>query len=253
MAEQGHSVVLLEKGGYHPRQDFTQREDQMIPMLFKNCGLQFTIPGGIAVAQGSCVEGRPSSTTPSASGRPTRCSGGGRTSTRSADIGPAAMKKHFEKIEPRISVSEVQPYELNRNSLILKEGCEKLGWAAAPNKRNCKDCRQCGLCHLGCYYGTKQSMLETYIADIQAVHGDLVKIYADADGELDQQVRAAGRPASAPQSTRGGPPVRPQREGGPVVVVSCRHHRLVGAAPEERPRRQREGRQERGHPSFTRR
>jgi len=63
-----------------------------------------------------------------------------------SDISAAVMKKHFEKIEPRISVSEVKPYELNKNSRILKGGCEKLGWAAAPNKRNCKQCRQCGLC-----------------------------------------------------------------------------------------------------------
>jgi choline dehydrogenase-like flavoprotein len=57
MAERGHKVVLLEKGGYHPREDFNQKEDDMIPMLYKSSGLQFTIPSGIAVAQGSCVGG----------------------------------------------------------------------------------------------------------------------------------------------------------------------------------------------------
>jgi choline dehydrogenase-like flavoprotein len=57
MAEAGHSVVLLEKGGYHPKEDFTQKEEEMIPMLYKNAGLQFTIPTGIAVAQGSCFGG----------------------------------------------------------------------------------------------------------------------------------------------------------------------------------------------------
>ncbi|MDA4117993.1 MAG: FAD-dependent oxidoreductase, partial [Thaumarchaeota archaeon] len=57
LAERGHSVVLIEKGGYHPRQDFDQREENMIPMLYKNSGLQFALPSGIAVAQGSCVGG----------------------------------------------------------------------------------------------------------------------------------------------------------------------------------------------------
>jgi choline dehydrogenase-like flavoprotein len=180
MAEQGHTVVVLEKGGYHPRQDFTQREDQMIPLLFKNSGLQFTIPGGIAVAQGSCVGGSTVVNDAVCFRTPDAVLGWWEDDYKVEDIGPGVMKKHFEKIEPRISVGEVQPFQLNRNSLILKGGCEKLGWAAAPNQRNCKDCRQCGLCHLGCYYGTKQSMLETYIPNIEAIHGDRVKIYADA-------------------------------------------------------------------------
>jgi len=194
MAESGHSVVLLEKGGYHPRQDFTQREDQMIPMLFKNSGLQFTIPGGIAVAQGSCVGGSTVVNDAVCFRTPDTVLGWWEDQYKVTDISAAEMRKHFEKIEPRLSVSEVKPYELNKNSRILKDGCEKLGWAAAPNQRNCKECRQCGLCHLGCYYGTKQSMLETYIADTQSVHGDLVKIYADAsaDAVIKSGSRATG-------------------------------------------------------------
>ncbi len=57
LSEMGHSVVVLEKGGYHPKEEHTQKEDEMIPLLYKNSGLQFTIPTGIAVAQGSCVGG----------------------------------------------------------------------------------------------------------------------------------------------------------------------------------------------------
>ncbi|MDA4117246.1 MAG: GMC oxidoreductase, partial [Thaumarchaeota archaeon] len=70
-------------------------------------------------------------------------------------------------------------YALNKNNLVLKRGAEKLGWASAANSRNCKDCKQCGLCQIGCSYGTKQSMLETYIPDTQELPGDPVKIYAD--------------------------------------------------------------------------
>jgi choline dehydrogenase-like flavoprotein len=202
MAEQGRTVVLLEKGGYHPREDFTQREDQMIPMLFKNCGLQFTVPGGIAVAQGSCVGGSTVVNDAVCFRTPDTVLGWWEDDHKIEGIGPEVMRKHFEKVEPRISVSEVQPFQLNRNSLILKGGCERLGWAAAPNKRNCRDCRQCGLCHLGCYYGTKQSMLETYIADIQSVHGDTVKIYADA--AANELVRSGRRVTGVGASVDGG-------------------------------------------------
>jgi choline dehydrogenase-like flavoprotein len=220
MAERGHSVVLLEKGGYHPRQDFTQREDQMIPMLFKNCGLQFTIPGGIAVAQGSCVGGSTVVNDAVCFRTPDTVLGWWEDQYKVSDISAAVMKKHFEKIEPRISVSEVKPYELNKNSRILKGGCEKLGWAAAPNKRNCKQCRQCGLCHLGCYYGTKQSMLETYIADTQAVHGDLVKIYSDAAaGSIG---RSGSRATGVSATVTGGNSLSfDLNVKAKVVIVSC--------------------------------
>jgi choline dehydrogenase-like flavoprotein len=220
MAEQGRSVVLLEKGGYHPRQDFTQREDQMIPMLFKNSGLQFSIPGGIAVAQGSCVGGSTVVNDAVCFRTPDTVLGWWEDQYKVSDISPAVMRKHFEKVEPRISVAEVQPFELNKNSRILRDGSRKLGWAAAPNKRNCKQCRQCGLCHLGCSYGTKQSMLETYIADGQTVHGSLIKIYSDASA--DSITRSGSRVTGVNATVTSGPSASfGLNVKAKLVVVSC--------------------------------
>ena len=202
MSEMGRTVVLLEKGGFHPRTDFTQREEQMIPLLYKNSGLQFTVPSGFAVAQGSCVGGSTVVNDAVCFRTPDAVLGWWEDQYKIEAVGPEDMKRHFQKIEPRISVGLVQPFELNRNNLILKEGSEKLGWSGAPNSRNCKNCRQCGLCHLGCYYGTKQSMLETYIADTQRVHGDLVKIYADAET---YSVTKSGNRATGVSATITGP------------------------------------------------
>lgn len=179
LAEKGRSVVLIEKGGYHPRQDFDQREENMIPMLYKNSGLQFALPSGIAVAQGSCVGGSTVVNDAVCFRAPDAVLGWWEDQYKVEGVDPASMKGYYEKVEARISVSEVPEYALNKNNLVLKRGAEKLGWASAPNSRNCKDCRQCGLCQIGCSYGTKQSMLETYIPDTQALRGDLVKIYAD--------------------------------------------------------------------------
>lgn len=191
MADRGHSVVLLEKGGYHPREDFNQKEDEMIPLLYKNSGLQFTIPTAIAVAQGSCVGGSTVVNDAVCFRAPDTVLGWWHDKYGVEGVTPGEMSKHFEKVEARISVGEVQPYELNRNNLILKSGAEKLGWASGPNLRNCKNCKQCGLCHIGCSYGTKQSMLETYIADSENMHGDRVKIYADS--RADEIVKSGTR------------------------------------------------------------
>lgn len=183
LSEKGHTVVVLEKGGYHPREEHTQEEDEMIPLLYKNAGLQFAVPTGIAVAQGSCVGGSTVVNDAVCFRTPPAVLEKWEKVHKVENISPDHMEKHFEKVEKRISVSEVQPYELNKNSLMLKKGCEVLGWDSGPNKRNCKQCRQCGLCHLGCYYGTKQSMLETYVLDVENCHGDTVKIYANCAAE----------------------------------------------------------------------
>jgi len=180
LAERGHSVVLIEKGGYHPRQDFDQREENMIPMLYKNSGLQFALPSGIAVAQGSCVGGSTVVNDAVCFRAPDAVLGWWDDQYKVEGVDPASMKGYYEKVEARISMSQVPEYALNKNNLVLKRGAEKLGWASAANSRNCKDCRQCGLCQIGCSYGTKQSMLETYIPDTQTMPGDPVKIYADS-------------------------------------------------------------------------
>lgn len=201
MAAQGRSVVLLEKGGYHPREDFNQKEEDMIPLLYKNAGLQFTIPSGIAVAQGSCVGGSTVVNDAVCFRTPDPVLGWWQDQHKIENISPADMKRYFEKVEPRISVSQVQPFELNKNNLVLKRGAEKLGWAAGPNSRNCKNCRQCGNCQLGCYYGTKQSMLETYIAEAERDYGETVKIYADT--QANRLVKSGSRVSGVTAAVSG--------------------------------------------------
>ncbi len=183
LSEMRHSVVLLEKGGYFPKEKLTQREDEMVPLLFKNAGFQFAIPSGIAIAQGNCVGGSTVINDAVCFRTPDDVLYEWAGKYKINNITPSCMEPYFEKVEKRISVSEVRPFEINKNNLMLKKGSEKLGWASGPNKRNCKNCRLCGLCHLGCYYGTKQSMLETYIKDIEDRHTDIVTIYADCTAD----------------------------------------------------------------------
>ena len=57
LAESGKSVVLLEKGGYYDGESMNQREADMIPLLWKNAGANFTSNLRIAIAQGSCLGG----------------------------------------------------------------------------------------------------------------------------------------------------------------------------------------------------
>ena len=178
LASAGKSVVLLEKGGYYDGESMNQQENDMISLLWKNSGANFTSNLKIAIAQGSCL--------------------GGSTVINDAvcfripdiviqqwnDLGVEISKFEWDhandEISSRINVSKVTEDELNENAKKLREACtdfEVNGQSITEhrvNDRNCgpswtdsslDSCVQCGFCHLGCHYDTKQSMLVTYIHD----------------------------------------------------------------------------------------
>src|SRR5919107_4023012 len=177
LAEDGKSVVLLEKGGYYDGESMNQREADMIPLLWKNAGANFTSNLRIAVAQGCCL--------------------GGSTVINDAvcfpipqividqwnQMGVSITKEQWDEandeVSKRIHVTEVTEEELNTNAKKLREACEiykidNTSIKHSKNHRNCgqsfynpdfHSCVKCGFCHIGCHYDTKQSMLVTYIHD----------------------------------------------------------------------------------------
>jgi choline dehydrogenase-like flavoprotein len=177
LAEEGRSVVLLERGGYHDGESMNQREADMLPLLWKNAGANFTSNLRIVVAQGCCL--------------------GGSTVINDAvcfripnlvidqwnKIGVSISKDEWDEandeVSKRIHVTEVTEEELNKNARKLREACEKFRIDGKSvkhwkNDRNCgqsfsdrelHSCVKCGFCHIGCHYDTKQSMLVTYIHD----------------------------------------------------------------------------------------
>jgi len=177
LAKAGKSVVVLERGPYYDGESMNQREADMIPLLWKNAGANFTANLKIAIGQGSCL--------------------GGSTVINDAvcfripelvikqwqKLGVNISKTEWEaasdEVSNRINVKEVTEEELNINAKKLREACEKYLIDGKPiahlkNHRNCgpslsdvslKSCVKCGFCHMGCHYDTKQSMLVTYIHD----------------------------------------------------------------------------------------
>ncbi|MGI0025146.1 MAG: NAD(P)-dependent oxidoreductase, partial [Nitrososphaera sp.] len=180
LAKAGKSVVVLERGGYYDGESMNQREADMIPLLWKNAGANFTANLRIAIAQGSCL--------------------GGSTVINDAvcfripdlvirqwqKMGVSITKDEWDRANDEVSksihVTEVTDEELNDNARKLMEACEKFRRDGRPilhyrNHRNCgqsisdpslTSCVKCGFCHLGCHYDTKQSMLVTYIHEALA-------------------------------------------------------------------------------------
>ena len=67
---------------------------------------------------------------------------------------------------------------------MLKIGAEKLGLREHSNNfRNCVNCMQCGFCHIGCHYETKQNVLVTYIHRALMNPDSIMRIYCNCDIE----------------------------------------------------------------------
>jgi choline dehydrogenase-like flavoprotein len=177
LAEEGKSVVLLEKGGYYDGESMNQREADMIPLLWKNAGANFTSNLRIAVAQGCCLGGSTVINDAVCFRIPKIVIE--QWNEKGVSITEEQWDKANDEVAKRIHVTEVSDDELNTNARMLKLACEKYKINGSDikhskNYRNCgqsftdpnlHSCVKCGFCHLGCHYDTKQSMLVTYIHD----------------------------------------------------------------------------------------
>lgn len=181
LSDSGRSVVLLEKGGYYEGEDMNQRDEDMMPLLWKSSGAAYTDDLRIGIAQGCCLGG---STVindavcfeiPPVVRRQWRAMG--------VNISDAEWDDAIAEVSKEISVTKVTDDELSNNALMLKKGAELMGFTKHwTNSRNCVNCMRCGLCHLGCHYETKQDMKVTYIHKaLQSSSG--VRIYCNCSAE----------------------------------------------------------------------
>jgi choline dehydrogenase-like flavoprotein len=174
---EGRSVVILEKGGYYDAEDMNQREVDMIPLLWKNGGANFTDNLRIVIAQGQCLGGSTIINdavcfkTPQIVREQWRKMG--------VNISDQQWNEALEEVWNTIHASRVKEGDLNQNNLMLKKACALKHYKSSENDRNCIDCMKCGFCHLGCHYETKQDMLITYIHSMLNKPDSKAKVYCN--------------------------------------------------------------------------
>src|SRR5215813_6887952 len=182
LVESGLKVVLLERGGYYEGKDMNQREVDMMPLLWKNAGFNFVDSLRIAVAQGSCLGGSTIINDAVCFDTPTRILQ--EWNRFGVNFTEAEWSYHLNRVNSILHVTQVADAELNRNNLMLKTGAEKIGLKEhRKNSRNCVNCMQCGFCHIGCHYETKQNVLVTYIHEALKQPVSNMKIYCNCEVE----------------------------------------------------------------------
>ena len=189
LVEAGKKVVLIERGGYHEGKDMNQRDADMMPLLWKNAGFNFDDSLRIAIAQGCCLGGSTIINDAVCFDTPPRVIEEWRA--LGVNFTDEEWSHHLRRVNTNLSVAEVADYELNRNNLMLKVGARKLSLRDhGKNKRNCVNCMQCGFCHLGCHYETKQNVLVTYIHEALKKPESMVHVYCNC--HVDKLVQSNG-------------------------------------------------------------
>ncbi|OGP83381.1 MAG: hypothetical protein A2Y95_00460 [Deltaproteobacteria bacterium RBG_13_65_10] len=180
LANAGRRVVLLEAGPYVPSSEFNEKYADMFERLYVDGAGQTNADGDLTILQGRCLGGSTVVNATAAFRTPSWILKKWKTRHGVEGMAEADLAPVFEKVEKRLSVHVNQPQEINRNNLLMREGCEKLGWSVKPMARNIKNCSLAGYCISGCRYDRKQSMLVTYVP--WAIEKG-AKVYTDTDVE----------------------------------------------------------------------
>ncbi len=165
LSQAGLKVVMLEAGGYHRTEDFSQNEGVAFPMLYQQSGAQRTKDQAIAVFQGQTVGGTTVVNWTSSFRTPPKTLAHWAAVHAVKDADVETMAPYFEAVEQRLNIHEWTEIAPNENNAVLQRGCEKLGISWDRMHRNVRGCGNTGLCGLGCPLNAKQSMLITTIPE----------------------------------------------------------------------------------------
>jgi choline dehydrogenase-like flavoprotein len=180
LAAAGRSVVVLEQGHHWTREDFTQREEEMLPRLFEEAGMRQTVDGSVVVLQGRGVGGSTVHNLCYAFRTPPPILRMWSEEHGLPELSAEALEPSLQRVETTLKVKPIRETEVNALNRLVRSGAERLGYSGFVTRHNRENCVQAGYCLLGCSYDAKQSMALTYIPRADAAGA---RIYANARAE----------------------------------------------------------------------
>lgn len=163
LAKEGLKVIVLESGPYVPSSEFTEDFSKAIVQLYQDKGTQANSDGDLLVLQGRCVGGSTVVNGCVAFRTPDYILADWQKNFGLENLTLEALDPHFDNVEKNLGIHANEEHEINKNSSVVRDGCEKLGVSWKPFKRNTRDCALTGHCLSGCATDRKQSMLVTYL------------------------------------------------------------------------------------------
>lgn len=191
LAEAGREVIVLEEGGYFTSRDFTGREAEMYPMLYRDGAGQFTKDGGVNVLQGRAVGGSTVINAADCTPIPPEVLAHWKTKYGVEGVNEAALRDSYARVERTLGVTQIQSPQVNRSNALLLEGARQLGLQAGLFRTNRTGCAGIGTCFVGCPINAKKGAQLNYIPRAVAAGA---RVYADtrADKIVTRNGRAIG-------------------------------------------------------------
>jgi choline dehydrogenase-like flavoprotein len=172
-------VLILERGEHVDPSEFSEDEIVQISRLYADGALQLTRDFRFQVLQGMCVGGStvvnnavcfeiPDAVLDQWIDKPDLRSG----------LEKDRFKASFESVRRRLNIAQMPNTNLNPGAAHWVDGVAKmgLGESGIVEANIASDCHGCGYCNIGCAYGKKLSMLDTVLPQMQAAHGDRLRI-----------------------------------------------------------------------------
>lgn len=168
-------VTILEAGPYLRASEFTQSEPDMIAALYKDGGMQISMELNMPVLQGACVGGSTVHNNGICFDLPDQVVADWKLMGASLDS--AKLKESAQHIRQRLNIKPIPETVIGPGSFKFAEGANLLKQNGLDKGRiksgpawfelNFDGCIGCGYCNIGCRYGKKMSMLETFIPDAE--------------------------------------------------------------------------------------
>lgn len=159
LANAGYKILVLEKGSYAARYNLSLLEGPTMEHMYLGSGLLATEDLGVVILAGSTVGG----------GSTINWSASIRTPqhvlnewSRFHDLELFESKLYKEAMDVVCEKMGVQSKIENEgfNNMILRKGCEELGYPVNTIPRNSQADHYCGWCCLGCKDGKKKGILK---------------------------------------------------------------------------------------------
>ncbi len=192
LAEAGHSVVVLEEGGYFTREDFNFTPGRAFIDLYRDASQTVTLGLPVMVVpQGKTVGGTTTINSGTCLRIPRHVLKRWHLECGLTDIGEDELNLLYAAVEEYLFVKRADPEVAGRNNVLFLESAEKLGYSGGFLPRNAKDCEGYGVCAYGCPSGAKQSVNVSYIPDAVKAGAD-VYTRCRAERVLARSGRAVG-------------------------------------------------------------
>ncbi len=202
LSDHGLAVLMVEAGPYLKRQDFSGATVPNIQRMYVGKGMTGAIGNAaIPIPLGQLVGGTTAINCGTCFRTPSSLLVRWADELGSADLMPERMEQYFERVESVLQVADADPKYVGAVGEIIGRGCDKLGYAHRPLRRNAPDCDGAGVCTSGCPTGAKRSTDVSYVP-LALANGAQLVTNMRADAVLLENGVAVGLTATARDTGR---------------------------------------------------